>query len=112
MPIDMPSILKLKKVFKLPLRLFDRIFRFCIAYYEKFSIKQADYPPIFIIGAPRSGSTLLLQAIIEVFDLGYISNCHCNWYGAPALAGSSFTTRNRAKASLNLYMATMGKCSL
>jgi hypothetical protein len=43
------------------------------------------YPVIFIIGAPRSGSTLLYQVFTEYFDVGYLSNFHCYFYGAPSL---------------------------
>ncbi|MFT3892220.1 MAG: sulfotransferase [Anaerolineales bacterium] len=35
---------------------------------------QVYYPPIFIIGAPRSGSTLLYQYLSLVLDVSYISN--------------------------------------
>ena len=41
--------------------------------------------PIFIIGAPRSGSTLLYQVLVEAFDVGYLSNLHCKFYGGPSL---------------------------
>ena len=47
-------------------------------------------PPIFFLGAPRSGTTLAMQVITDVFDLGYISNLHCKYYGAPALAEMVF----------------------
>jgi LPS sulfotransferase NodH len=42
--------------------------------------------PIFFLGAPRSGSTLMMQVITDALDVGYISNRHCQWFGAPALA--------------------------
>ncbi len=48
------------------------------------------HSPIFFLGAPRSGSTLAVQAITEALDVGYISNHHCHWYGAPALAERLF----------------------
>ncbi len=44
------------------------------------------HPPIFFLGAPRSGSTLAVQVITDALDLGYISNRHCQWFSAPALA--------------------------
>jgi hypothetical protein len=31
-------------------------------------------PPVFVVGAPRSGSTLLYKALVDRFDLGYVSN--------------------------------------
>jgi len=48
------------------------------------------YPPVFLIGAPRCGSTLLYQVMVEHFDLGYLSNFHCLFYGAPSLAERLF----------------------
>lgn len=44
------------------------------------------YPPVFILGAPRSGSTLLVQVIKDAFDFGYLSNLHCRCFGCPGLA--------------------------
>jgi len=52
--------------------------------------KQLSHPPIFFLGAPRSGSTLMIQVITDALDLGYISNRHCQWFGAPALAERLF----------------------
>jgi len=43
------------------------------------------HPPIFFLGAPRSGSTLAIQVITDCFDLGYMTNNHCRWFGAPFL---------------------------
>jgi len=40
--------------------------------------------PIFIIGAPRSGSTLLLQCMTEAFDLAYMTNLHHQLYTNPS----------------------------
>lgn len=42
--------------------------------------------PVFIIGPPRSGSTLLMQVLTDAFDVAYLTNSHCRWFGAPALA--------------------------
>lgn len=41
--------------------------------------------PIFILGAPRCGSTLLYQTMATVFEVGYLSNAHCILHGAPWL---------------------------
>ncbi len=35
----------------------------------------------FIIGPPRSGSTLVFQVLTSVFDVGYTSNAHANYFG-------------------------------
>ena len=40
--------------------------------------------PIFVVGAPRSGSTLLYQLLVVRFDVAYLSNLHCRFFGAPA----------------------------
>ena len=42
--------------------------------------------PLFIIGPPRSGSTLLMQVLTDAFNVGYLTNQHCQWFGAPAIA--------------------------
>ena len=47
--------------------------------------RRLDQPPVFIVGAPRSGSTLLYQLLVEVLDVGYLSNRHCRLWGSPAL---------------------------
>ena len=57
------------------------------------------YPPIFFLGAPRSGSTLAIQVITDVLDVGYISNKHCQWFGAPALAERLFHPTNSRPCS-------------
>ncbi|HEY3862879.1 MAG TPA: sulfotransferase [Verrucomicrobiae bacterium] len=46
---------------------------------------EPTHAPIFIVGAPRSGSTLLYQLLTNCYDFGYISNLHCTLYGAPQL---------------------------
>jgi hypothetical protein len=45
------------------------------------SCKELKNPVIFIIGPPRSGSTLLFQIMVNAFELGYTSNAHAKWYG-------------------------------
>lgn len=37
-------------------------------------------PPIFIVGAPRTGSTILYQALTNAFQLAYIDNVACTWH--------------------------------
>lgn len=64
------------------------------------------YPPVFFLGAPRSGSTLAMQVIADCLDLGYISNRHCRWFGAPALAERVFRpTRDRPRSD---YQSNQG----
>ncbi len=51
--------------------------------------RRADAPlpqvPVLIVGAPRSGSTLLFQVLTEALEFGYLSNLHCLFHGAPSL---------------------------
>jgi hypothetical protein len=47
-------------------------------------------PPIFIIGPPRSGSTLAMQVITEAFDLGYFSNYHCKNINSEKLSNNDY----------------------
>lgn len=42
-------------------------------------------PPLFIIGAPRTGSTLLYQLLIQNYHLSYFNNLQSFFYGSPAL---------------------------
>lgn len=41
--------------------------------------------PVFILGAPRGGTTLLMQVLARCLDISYLSNRHAAWFGAPAL---------------------------
>ncbi|MBU2538845.1 MAG: sulfotransferase [Proteobacteria bacterium] len=81
-------------------KLFNRVF---LHYTERVISPDPSHPfvhpPIFIIGAPRSGSTLLMQILTEAFDVGYISNLHCLFYGAPSLIEKWFhPTKDRPQS--------------
>jgi len=56
---------------------------------ESLQVKNPDAPlshsVIFILGAPRSGTTLLYQSLITAFDFSFFSNIHCSLFGAPWL---------------------------
>lgn len=43
------------------------------------------FPPVFIVGAPRTGSTALYQLIADHFDVGYLTNLHCWFHGMPSV---------------------------
>jgi hypothetical protein len=47
---------------------------------QKYSCQQLAYDPIFIVGAPRTGSTVLYQLITNAFDVLYIDNLAAKWY--------------------------------
>lgn len=65
------------------------------------------HPPVFLLGAPRSGSTLAFQVLTDALDFGYMSNRHCQWFGAPALAEHMF--RPTAKRPQSDYRSSQGK---
>lgn len=42
-------------------------------------------PPIFILGSPRSGSTLLMQILVHGLEVSYLTNYHKYCFGNPSL---------------------------
>ena len=58
------------------------------------------YPPVFILGAPRSGSTLLMQVISDSLDVGYLNNFHCKFYGAPSIFNGFLPLSRKKKIRL------------
>jgi hypothetical protein len=75
-------------------RILDRLERRWVA--KAPSMFEA--PPIFIIGAPRTGSTLLYQLLLNRFEFGYFSNLHARLYGAPTLVARMLGRRIRQAA--------------
>jgi hypothetical protein len=67
-------------------------------YLSRIKVNLA-YSPIFVIGAPRSGSTLITQVITDAFDIGYLSNHHCKFFGTPVLADKLFHPLSAKKPS-------------
>tara|TARA_Y100001935_G_scaffold255673_1_gene271484 strand:+ start:46883 stop:47824 length:942 start_codon:yes stop_codon:yes gene_type:complete len=51
----------------------------------KSTSKRLSNPPIFILGAPRCGSTLFFQSLVVEYNFSYLSNLHCRLFGAPWL---------------------------
>lgn len=64
--------------------------------------------PIFIIGAPRSGTTLTFQLLVHSFRLGYLTNMHCLFFGSPALVSIFMQRRKRSMAFVSSYGRTTG----
>ncbi len=65
-------------------------FNQCIAPIDLlFMKKNHDTPcqPLFIIGAPRSGTTLTYQLITQYFNIAYFNNAYNYFYGIPNLVG-------------------------
>lgn len=64
----------------------------CAWWVEKCLVRRPEatlrYPPIFIVGVPRSGTTLLYQLLVNRFRTSYFSNFASKFYKAPHLATS------------------------
>jgi hypothetical protein len=52
---------------------------------RRWADEPLSHRPIFVVGAPRSGSTLLYQLLTDRFDVGYLANGHARQPGAPSL---------------------------
>jgi hypothetical protein len=52
----------------------------------KWGVKQPVSPPVFIIGAPRTGTTLLYQLLTQRYELAYFTNLTTPFYKTPVVA--------------------------
>ncbi|MBO6668053.1 sulfotransferase [Parvibaculum sp.] len=64
--------------------------------------------PVFIVGAPRSGTTLVFQLLVTTFDFGYLTNLHCRAFGCPALVSYIRNQRQRESDFTSRYGRTLG----
>lgn len=56
-------------------------------FLERYkSLRNRSMGPIFIIGSPRTGSTILYQILTHFWDIGYISNFECSLHKNIVLA--------------------------
>jgi hypothetical protein len=69
------------------------------------------YPPIFVVGAPRSGSTLLYQLLTDRFDVGYLANGHARQPGAPSLVERTRGLVRKRRTALGDYRSSFGGTS-
>ncbi|WP_417326347.1 sulfotransferase [Halarcobacter sp.] len=49
-------------------------------YISKYGSQPLKHQPVFIIGAPRTGSTILYQTLTNQLDVLYIDNLVCKFY--------------------------------
>jgi hypothetical protein len=63
--------------------------------------------PIFVIGLPRSGTTILEQALLDVFKFGYIDNISTKFWNIPeygiALSSELYPFANRQQKSFQSH---------
>lgn len=72
-----------------------------LGVFERFAkTSPSAQASIFIIGAPRCGSTLLYQAMVAEFGFSYLSNRHCSLFGAPWLIEKSSDALAQYRQSL------------
>lgn len=72
----------------------------------KQSKTKTNHIPIFIIGAPRSGTTIIYQYIVYYFTLAYISNIASVFYTFPVFITKAF--RNKINNKRGLYKSDYG----
>jgi hypothetical protein len=70
-------------------------------YIKKFN--QPEKPVFFIVGVPRSGTTVLLQTIINHFDVGYINNFIAKFWEAPVIGSIFFKSMGASRPSLEYH---------
>ncbi len=75
-----------------------------IAALKKFA-KEPKMPSCFIIGAPRSGATLMLQWLAATGAFAYPSNFIARFYNAPAVGAKIQRMLTDPKLDLNREMA-------
>ncbi|MBD3267070.1 hypothetical protein GF373_10415 [bacterium] len=66
------------------------------------------YPPVFIVGAPRSGTTLLYQVLSEKYHFSFLSNFVSHLYGAPILA-TYFARHLGIKKDVERFQSSYGQ---
>jgi len=72
-----------KKILIFGLSNFSKYFSPFIDIFEKHYKRitfNSDFQPVFIVGPPRSGSTILYQSITNRFEVSYIDNLTCMFY--------------------------------
>ena len=82
----MNKYLKPNLCFKYSVRFIYKVCSPLVSFVERIRVnkksrpKLVEYPPIFIVGAPRTGSTVLYQSITNQADVLYIDNLVCLFF--------------------------------
>ena len=82
---------------------YRRLIDFCESIEKKLIHKNypLDYSPVFIIGVPRSGTTLLYQLLAYCYDFCYLSNAISHFSKFPCLASYFLSKVNGPRSSFN-----------
>ena len=101
----------MKSLFKILFNFFNKKFLGYLEFnYFNYNLSTKESKPVFILGAPRSGTTILMQIIINNFDFCYFSNWHLYFYGFPALLKKFFfiNIKNKKVKYISNYGNTFG----
>ncbi len=79
-------------------------------FVNKSPINKTAFNPIFIVGAPRSGTTLLSQVFLQYFNVAYFNNITANFPKTP-VAATWFFKRMFDKIPQSEYTSNFGKTS-
>ena len=92
---------KIKNKLLIPFNLILSPFeRFCLNNRDENFLKN--FPPVFIIGSPRSGTTVLYQLLCKYFNFGFINNFVSDWYRLPIIATSFYKKFLEGQNSVSL----------
>lgn len=77
----------MSRALRIPARFFYRLAARTLGLYESIILKRKPtprYPPVFIIGPPRSGTTLLYQLLVHGYHFAYFNNLSVLFKDSPA----------------------------
>jgi hypothetical protein len=79
-------------------------------FFEKFSddVSLNELPLVFILGSPRTGSTLIYQLIINFFDFFYFSNFVNDYFAEYPIIGTALDLQLNSHPLIN-YESAYGK---
>lgn len=98
----------IRKIILKPLSKFFRIFE--LPFIKYYGNKPLKHQPVFIIGAPRTGSTILYQAITNVYDVAYIDNLAGKLY-SNIFFGMWLSNKKYGNCCHNNFLAEFGTTS-
>ena len=97
----------LNQLKRIPINIIHSAYRVANRFMPPPAGSTLRYPVIFVVGAPRSGTTLIHEAIVQAFRVGFFSNLHHRYYMAPAVAESIYGISEKIPAS-GSYASDLG----
>ena len=76
-----------------------------LAIVEKVHIQQfiqPQKPVIFVVGVPRSGTTILTQLLLSAFQIGYVNNIVAKFWQAPYIGSILAKSLKNNQQNLNI----------